>query len=627
MPCLKCEGPCEDRSLMCDACADACLSEARFLLAPVLIGPSTFSRLRAKGSVASALGPVSDGAMSLVASSDTRRTIRNTRVEALTEEETAEYLDLCNKTLSHMGVPLKLIDPPIALSEDAAETIMAVIQKVDQLSGAAPGVLSSDLCLRLGVVYWTASHGVLLRTASRAWREEKKTMLASKAKEYFSKVDERDDLRSIAVWNLGMLCSESKEWGEAKDYLMRTHALFPSDTEVALALAKAELEIGDPVEALSIVDETLAQAPTAEGWLLKGDILAKDGRSEEAIECYSQSLTVSPVFTKAHDRLISTLRAMGRNEEAAVAERRKMISRTPELEERVLDLIEELVKPGPKKESLEPRARRVARPRKERERPPTAVGDSQLDLALAALEAKDYDMAIQRARHLVETDPGSREANLILIEALVESRDLSDAASTLHAFYERNRNDPRAWYWRGVIADREGKWGAAVQYFSKSVTLDPELADAWAAMGDTLLANEKYNGADESYSRALQIDGGNTKAWLGKGKTMRALGRWGAAIQCLDKYNSLAPNDGEAWLLKADTLLEKEKHRRAIDAYNKYLELRQDDSYALGKKGIALNAIGMVDEARACLEESVRLDPSNREAAKWLESLSDGRVL
>lgn len=627
MPCLKCEGPCEEKALVCDTCADACLSEARFFVTPVLIGPSLFSRLRSNGSMASALGPVAVGDISLMASSDTRRTLRNTRLEPLTDEETAEYLDLCNKTLAHMGIPLKHTDQSMCLTEDAAETILTVVQKVDQLAGADPGVLNSDLCLRLGVINWTASHGILLRTTSRQWRDAKRAAFIAQAKDYFLKVNERDDLHSIALWNLGMLCSEAGQWSEAKGYLAKTRAVFPSDYQVALALAKAELEVGNPLEALSIVDETLVQTPTADGWLLKGEVLVKDGRSEEALECFSQSLTINPLYTKAHNWLISTLRAMGRNEEAAVAERRKMISRTPDLEERVLDIIGELVKPVPKKEHFEPRERRVARTRKDREHPPSVVSDSQLDLALAALEAKDYDMAIQRAKHLVDSDPGSREANLILIESLVYCGNLSDASSTLHAFYERNRNDPRAWYWRGVIADKEGKWGAAVQYFSKSVTLDPELADAWAAMGDTLLANEKFNGADESYSRALQIDGSNARAWLGKGKTMRALGRWGAAIQCLDKYNSLVPSDGEAWLLKADTLLEKEKHRRAIDAYNKYLELRQDDSYALTKKGIALNAIGMVDDARACLEESVRLDPNNREAVKWLESISDGRSI
>ena len=202
--------------------------------------------------------------------------------------------------------------------------------------------------------------------------------------------------------------------------------------------------------------------------------------------------------------------------------------------------------------------------------------------------------------------------------------ELREASHRAHAFYEHNRDDSLAWYWRGTIAEREGKWGAAIQYFSKSVTLDPDLADAWAAMGETLLSNGKLNGADESFSRALQIDADLARAWLGKGKAMRALGRWGAAIQCLDRYNSLMPNDAEAWLLKADTLFDKEKYRRAVDSYNMYIGLHQADSYSLGRKGISLNALGMKDEARECLEESVRLDSKNREAANWLQSLSDG---
>jgi tetratricopeptide (TPR) repeat protein len=146
--------------------------------------------------------------------------------------------------------------------------------------------------------------------------------------------------------------------------------------------------------------------------------------------------------------------------------------------------------------------------------------------------------------------------------------------------------------------------------------------DAWIVMGETLLKNKKLNGADESFSRAIQIDGDSPQAWLGKAHTMRDLGRLGAAIQCLDRYNQLAPGESAAWRMKADILFEKEKYRRAIDAYDKFLKLSQDDSYALSRKGIALNALGMTDEARTCLEESVRLDPNNKEAVKWLRAIS-----
>ena len=421
-----------------------------------------------------------------------------------------------------------------------------------------------------------------------------------------------------------MLCHESQDWEDAKRYLEKSRQHFPNDNRIAEALVRAELELGNPLEALALVDEILVQSATARLWLLKGEVLLKVGRREESLECFNQSLSLDSGLMDAHNRLIAVLRALGRDEEAVLAERQRMVARTPGIEDRVLEIIGELTKAPSHPLAERARVRQMARVKKEAEAAPEPSPETPLDLAAAALEAKEYDLAIQRSRHIVDADPGSRDANLILIESLVAAGEVAKASDSVHSFYERNRDDPLAWYWRGIVAETEGKWGAAVQYFSKAVTLDPELAEAWAAMGETLLFNDKLNGADESYSRALQIDPENAKAWLGKGRTMRALGRWGAAIQCLDKYNMIVPEDKDAWLLKADTLMDKDKHRRAVDAYNKYLELDQDDSYALGRKGAALHALGMVDEAIACLEESVRLDPDNRHAIKLLRSLRDG---
>ncbi len=622
MPCLKCERPCDESTLICDECADSCLGEARFFLSPVLIGPSLYARLRSKGSLALLLGPVADGEVVLMTSTDIRRTLREAVPAGMSDDEAKTFLDLCNETLAHMGVPLKFHPSTMLLTEDAAETTMVVLTKAETVSAGHEMAAVSDLNLRMGVVYWSALRGVLLRAASKKWREAKRAELIDKAKAHFSKVDERDDLFSLASWNLGMLCSEAGEWEAAREHLERTLKHFPNDQAVAETLAMADLQLGNQVDALARVDEILAQSPSPGLWSLKGQILLGMAKEEEALECFNQAISSDPCTADGHNLLITTLRSMGRDEEASLAEQQKALVRRPDLEEKILEVVGELTRAPPRPARDRPRIRQLAKAIDEVGEEP-AKSITPLDLALAALETRDYDMAIQRAQHIVDSDPGSREANLILIEACVASGDVQQASSRAHSFYEHHRDDPHAWYWRGVIADREGKWGAAVQYFSKAVTLDPELADAWAAMGATLLENEKHNGADESFSRALQIDADNEKAWLGKGRTMRALGRWGAAIQCMDKYNSLVPNDKDAWLLKGDILFDKEKYRRAIDAYNRYIELHQADSYALGKKGIAFNMLGMSDDAVACLEESVRLDSSNREAVKWLETLRD----
>jgi len=609
----------EDGALICGECASALFADPKFFLNPVLVGQSVFQRIRSEGSAATLLGPTAESSVVRLPSVDIQTRIADTSVEGMMDDEVLPFYETCNTVLAHLGVPLKFDNTPLMLSEDAASTISTVTSKVDAVDEALPGRGMTDLYLRIGVVYWHSSQGILLRTASRRWANETREHLVSKAREYFSKVLADDDLFSIAEYNLGMLSMFSEDWEGAREHLGKALERFPGDSDIVEALARANLELGNQIDAMAMIDEGLSSGERPELWVLKGRVLWQMGMANEAIECYNQALSVDGKCLEAHDCLITLLKDQGRVEEASVAERQKAMSRMPDLDQRVTDLVNEL-----RKASAEPAPRRVRRPAPPiHEKEEVKAEPYPVELAREAMRSGNFDSAIQMAEHILAEDPASRGAQLILIESLAMTDDISRATDHVRSFYEANKDDPSAWYWRGVLAEKEGKWGAAVQYFSKAVTMDPAFLDAWLAMGETLLENKKMSGADESFSRALQINSSSSRAWLGKAKAMRDLGRWGAAIQCLDKYNMLEPRDKDSWLLKADILFEKEKHRRAVEAYDKFLELDQDDSYALGRKGIALNALGMVDDAKRCLEEAVRLDKGNREAVKWLRSLSE----
>jgi tetratricopeptide (TPR) repeat protein len=626
VPCLKCEGKSEDDALLCDKCADSCFKESKFFLNPVLIGPSVFSRLRARGQAAMLLGPYSRSDIVYVSSGDFSKAIKDLNVQTMPHEDLQGFYQRCNTLLSHLGIPLQLDSPEMLLTEDAADTITTIVQKINMTEKMYPLEAMSDLYIKVGIVYWAASRSVLMRTTSKRWRDEKRTYLVSKAKEFLSKVERGDDLHSIAARIHGLLCLDSEEWTEAEENLADAVMNFPNDFKIGEGLARAHLMLGNQMEALSRVDEVINQGERPELWVLKGKILRDLDRTKESLECFSRAISLDSRFLPAHDALIEVLRDIGRLQEAAMAESQRALSRRPDLEKKIGELISEF-----KKAATEAAAPPEPAPPSGVRKVVKAVSEAPprkdpIDLAKDALAAKDLDTAIQRAGNILKDKPDMRDANLVLIEALVVKGDLKTAATKVHSFYEKNREDALAWYWRGITADREGRWGAAVQYLSKAVTLDPKLLDGWNAMGEMLLNHSKPNGADESFSRVLDIDPDNARAWLGKANTMRLMNRWGAAIQSLDKYNSLVPADKEAWKLKADILFEKEKYKRALEAYDKCLELAQDDSYVLGRKGISLNAIGLVNEARKCLEESVRLDPKNKEAAKWLKAVSGGEA-
>jgi tetratricopeptide (TPR) repeat protein len=613
----------EHGALLCEPCADASIEDPRFFLSPVLIGQSIFKRLRSEGSASIALGPVHGSDLPLMKSSDIERAVHDAVIPAMRAEDVRPFCELCNTILAHLGVPLKFAHPVMLLNDDSAAMITTIVQKVNALEGMYPGQCVSDLYLRMGMVYWCAYHGILLRTTGGSWSARKRQEFYGVARKYLSSVPENDDLRSIAEYNLGVLSSDAHDWSTAENHLSKALEHFPGDQGLIEHLAKAHLELGNQMEAMARIDEALASANLPRLWVLKGRLLEGMGMRNESMECYNRALTLDPKFLEAYDRIISVLKALGRPEDASLAERQRAMAKTPDLDQKVSDLICEFKKATAEAAVPHVKSAPPPPPRPPKEEPTERIS-YPIELAKEALSSGNHDSAIQMSEEILKEDPGSREAQLILIESLVATCDLSRAASAAHSFYEKNREDSHAWYWRGVVASNTGKWGAAVQYYSKAVTLDQGYIDAWLAMGELLLQNDKVSGADESFSRVLQMSGNNARAWLGKAKAMHKLGRWGAAIQCMDKYNMIAPDDKDAWLMKADLLFEKEKHRRAVEAYDKFLELAQDDSYALGRKGISLNAMGMQEEARACLEEAVRLDPENRDAVKWLKTLAGG---
>ncbi len=621
---MRCGGPSEEESLVCDSCADACSQDPQFFLNPVLIGPSIFARLRNEGSAAYVLGPNTMGDVVEVPSADIPKTIKDLNVQAMPHEQLQEFYVKCDAVLAHLGVPLRSDGHQLLLTEDAAEVITAVAQKINATEKMYPLEAMSDLYVRLGVVYWAASKGILFRTASAKWKKEKGGYLVQKAKSYFDKVVPSDDLYSISVRNHGLLCMDSEEWTEAEEHLSDALTHFPDDYRIGEALAKAHVMLGNQMEALMKLDEMLQQVERPELYVLKGRILKDLGRPEDALECFDKAISIDPKFMPGHDMRIETLRSLHRAEDAATAESQRALSSRPDLEKRITELISEFRK-EPEVEAV---PEQPARPREEKPPPrpesEPEAGPDDVEPARELLDKGDFDGAIESASEVLKRQADLDEAQLVLIEALVGKGDISAASSKTRDYYERHREDPYSWYWRGVIADKEGKWGASVQYFSKAVTLDPGMVEAWVSMGDALLAHGKQNGADESYSRALELDDENPRAWFGKAMTMKQLGRWGAAIQCFDKYTALEPWDKNAWLQEGDLLLDKGRYEKALESYDKYLELSQDDSYVLGRKGMALSSVGRTDEARKCLEESVRLDPNNKDAVKWLKTLQGG---
>jgi tetratricopeptide (TPR) repeat protein len=62
------------------------------------------------------------------------------------------------------------------------------------------------------------------------------------------------------------------------------------------------------------------------------------------------------------------------------------------------------------------------------------------------------------------------------------------------------------WYGKGLIFNKLGKYGEALEFFEKALELDPDNAETWYEKGLSLKKLKQYQEALKSFNKALKID-------------------------------------------------------------------------------------------------------------------------
>ena len=87
--------------------------------------------------------------------------------------------------------------------------------------------------------------------------------------------------------------------------------------------------------------------------------------------------------------------------------------------------------------------------------------------------------------------------------------------------------------------------------------------------------------------------------------------RSGEAIARLQAAIRLFPESWKSWLFLALAYRQQRHWSRVADALSEVLRMRTDSPHALSEQGLALLALGRLDEAAACAERAVRLAPDD----------------
>ncbi len=135
----------------------------------------------------------------------------------------------------------------------------------------------------------------------------------------------------------------------------------------------------------------------------------------------------------------------------------------------------------------------------------------------------------------------------------------------------------KAWMGRASVALSMRKWGAALQFVSRAIEIEPKNPEPYILEGDIFMDQGLNADAERSYEKASKLRWGE-RAILKRAILMYNAGRWGAALQFIERYLFLVPNDDEAWVLKARILREKGDIDEARKAYERALDIKSSST-------------------------------------------------
>jgi tetratricopeptide (TPR) repeat protein len=149
------------------------------------------------------------------------------------------------------------------------------------------------------------------------------------------------------------------------------------------------------------------------------------------------------------------------------------------------------------------------------------------------------------------------------------------------------------------------RFGEAVPHLERAIAINPAFVEAHNALGNALSAMGARDPAMAHYTMAARLNPALPEphnnlglAYAAQGRHEEAVAAYRAAIRARGDYT-------DAWLNLGLSLLELKRASEALAAFG---ALGRNGRAVLGR-GMALQALGRVDEARAAFAEAVRLLP------------------
>jgi len=268
-----------------------------------------------------------------------------------------------------------------------------------------------------------------------------------------------------------------------------------------------------------------------------GAALAKEGKLDEAIRQYQESIRLSPEAFKFRNNLGAAFDKQSKWDEA-IRQYQEAVRLEPDYVEARFNLGADLVKKGRLDEAVGQFQAAI------RFKPDFAEAWNNLGAALD--QQGQVDEAIRHYQEAIRLKPDNADACYNLGADLAKKGQLDEAIIQYHAAIRLKPDFAKAHNNLGTALARKGRVDEAVKHFQEAIRLQPDFADARYDLGIALDSQGQLDDAIHQFQEAIRLKPDYAQAYNNLGAILEGKGRLDEAISQYQEAIRLNPNYTQA---------------------------------------------------------------------------------
>ncbi|MBI2968372.1 MAG: tetratricopeptide repeat protein [Bacteroidetes bacterium] len=147
--------------------------------------------------------------------------------------------------------------------------------------------------------------------------------------------------------------------------------------------------------------------------------------------------------------------------------------------------------------------------------------------------------------------------------------------------------DSTSWVLNGSEKLIAGNYEGALLDFNKAIELNPNDADAYYYIAETMMKKDDRQEAMKNYNKAISIKNDHIRALKNRGKLKAFMGDLNGSVADFNRAIKINPAYSDAYFNRGLTLFYLKKYKEAIDDYTKVISINGNDHEAYYQRGRA----------------------------------------